>query len=753
MIVEEKVQEFDSYLPGMTSKRFEMKVTGRAFKLLSKDLYSDPILAVVRELVTNAFDSHAGAKKNKHPITIHLPWAFDPHFSVQDEGIGLDEEGLTIFTTYFASTKTETNEQAGALGLGSKSPFAYTSTFNVIAIKDGVRRSATCFLHEDSSPQMTIWETVETEEANGVTIRVPVTECSDFLKFKNALTFLYSFLEVKPKVVGGEFSPHDLTPSLKGKNWELYNAQAWNARFTKKAFVVQGGVPYDISADAGISGLVLYVPIGTLDFSMNRENLQYTDRTKEYLTQFLDDVRKEITLKRSKIFSKESLFGLTVTPEERELMRFTGISQGTTIDLSDGRKFKIMNGSIYLGEQSFMMYAWDPKTNTIHKASKHYNDSKDIELRLYRRKDILAIISDLETKPSGLRSQIKALLQKRLDTSPAKKKLIGDKEQLVLVCKETDIELVNILEIKKVFQEDLAEVGSRGRDAATQKRLIDPAVDQMDVIKTEDSESLIKFADLEGISFKKTATTLSQANTPYYLVIEGPDPKYRLGPNELTSFRVVDILLNTWAMAQDQIKSNGTVLTYVKIRKRLEGSKRFKKLGMIDLGPVLLANVKAWWATVEADYVSKLDQDQILRKNKEFVDKVSSYTRPLRDFQKRNPVETIPSVITRLLQAEDLAEAPMTSVAGVATLYARMTDLQISSPKPRADTRNPLFKEVEEWMSEEDPFLHQIRRPWSFDGNDRRRLLPVITRWFNLLNFEEAKALAQSNLNPEDYII
>jgi len=49
---------------GLTQQEsFQIKATGKAFKILSDGLYSDKPLAVVRELSCNAWDSHVAAGK------------------------------------------------------------------------------------------------------------------------------------------------------------------------------------------------------------------------------------------------------------------------------------------------------------------------------------------------------------------------------------------------------------------------------------------------------------------------------------------------------------------------------------------------------------------------------------------------------------------------------------------------------------------------------------------------------------------
>ena len=117
---------------------FRIRNSAKAFNILSSGLYANKIRAIIRELSCNAVDSHVAAGKQDTPFDVHLPNQLDPTFRIRDYGTGLThDQVLNIYTTYFESTKTESNQFIGALGLGSKSPFSYTDNFTVTAIQIG----------------------------------------------------------------------------------------------------------------------------------------------------------------------------------------------------------------------------------------------------------------------------------------------------------------------------------------------------------------------------------------------------------------------------------------------------------------------------------------------------------------------------------------------------------------------------------------------------------------------------------------
>ena len=108
------VQERDIERSGnFVESTFKIKANGKAFKILSDGLYSDKIKAIIRELSCNAYDSHIEAGTDK-PFDVHLPTRFDPTFYIRDYGTGLSKEDVeAIYTTYFESTKTNTNDAIG----------------------------------------------------------------------------------------------------------------------------------------------------------------------------------------------------------------------------------------------------------------------------------------------------------------------------------------------------------------------------------------------------------------------------------------------------------------------------------------------------------------------------------------------------------------------------------------------------------------------------------------------------------------
>jgi hypothetical protein len=248
------------------------------------DLYSDPELAVIREYSTNALDSHKEAGVTR-PIEVTLPSPLSPFFKIKDYGVGLSvEEVVNVYSKYGASTKRDSNDFNGMLGLGGKSALTYTSQFNVVAIKGGVKIHVSVSRAEDGTGTMEIVDTVSTTEPNGVEIVIPVGYGSRFdEKAKN----FYSFWDKGTVLLNGKEPDHiDGNKVAEG----IYSVHGLD-----EDYVVMGGVAYPV--DGGLwrknsykdFGIVAYVAIGDVHFTPSREALQYTPKTKATVERVRDE--------------------------------------------------------------------------------------------------------------------------------------------------------------------------------------------------------------------------------------------------------------------------------------------------------------------------------------------------------------------------------------------------------------------------------------------------------------------------------
>jgi hypothetical protein len=193
----------DAHSSGVRSASgFTIAQTSKMFKILSDSLYSDKVMAVIRELSTNAYDSHISAG-NKNPFKVTLPTAANPTFSVRDYGTGLSQEDMeNLYTTYGASNKNDSNDFVGCLGLGSKSPFAYTKSFTTSSYFNGKKYTYVASIDDSGVPALNLFNISDTDEANGLEISFAVKQY-DFNEFSSKAIRIFHYFKMKPIIEGG----------------------------------------------------------------------------------------------------------------------------------------------------------------------------------------------------------------------------------------------------------------------------------------------------------------------------------------------------------------------------------------------------------------------------------------------------------------------------------------------------------------------------------------------------------------------
>jgi hypothetical protein len=268
----------------------------KAFAILSSGLYANKLRAILRELGCNAWDSHVAAGRNLTPFDLHLPTQLEPWFAIRDYGTGLThDQVVNIYTTYFESTKTGSNDFIGALGLGSKSPFSYTDNFTVTAIRNGRKGIYTAFINDRGVPAIALLMEEDTEEPSGVEVKFAVSNTADYNKFRQEAQTVFTYFAVKPVVnlEGFQFSENaylqrDIVPGVH---------QYSGGRYSR---AIMGNIAYPIevpNAEQNLGdlhhllhcSLELNFAIGELDFQASREGLSYIPMT-------IDSIRAKLEL-------------------------------------------------------------------------------------------------------------------------------------------------------------------------------------------------------------------------------------------------------------------------------------------------------------------------------------------------------------------------------------------------------------------------------------------------------------------------
>ncbi len=403
-----------------TTGEFRIRNSAKAFKILSDGLYSNKIRAIIRELSCNAVDSHVAAGKADIPFEVHLPTILEPWFAVKDFGLGLSgSQVMNIYTTYFESSKTESNDFIGALGLGSKSPFSYTENFTVTAIKDGMMRIYSAYINEMGVPCVAEMSEALTDEDNGVEVKFSVTDRYDYQSFRHEASNVFRWFKNKPNVVGVDSFKHE-NPHYKEMN--IVPGVHLFADYNQSSVALMGNISYplrDIPEPTKHFGtlaslldcnLAIEFSIGDLDFAASREQLSYVPMTIASIKRKLEEVNANLVLHlaaKANAITDEWKRAIFLQEQSRTRIYSAAVTKYVT-----DTKFELFDIKGYYGTKTFKFLISDlQKRNLSMVAFRHssgtcsrinesreyssgnYVHSWDIPVEL----DVVIVLNDLKT--------------------------------------------------------------------------------------------------------------------------------------------------------------------------------------------------------------------------------------------------------------------------------------------------------------------------------------------------------------------
>jgi hypothetical protein len=293
--------------------------------LLRSRIYSNKILAVLREYLTNAIDAHVEADIPHTPILLTLPTLSSPVLKIRDYGAGLSETDVReLYIKYGASTKRSSNSYTGCLGIGCKAAFAYSDTFIVTTWYNGTKSCWTALIDDNNNGSISCTHSSPNMDGHqdGVEISIAI-EPRDIDTFESEAKKLLPYFDIMPEC-NIEISPLDI--SEEGTGWQLKRSTEdqqrsyWN-RHGGKAIAVMGNIPYKIEEDKmgsltddsvtkllSCDNLIMAFPLGALDIAANRESLEYTKRTIDNLCIQASKVAKDISKRISNATQEASTF-------------------------------------------------------------------------------------------------------------------------------------------------------------------------------------------------------------------------------------------------------------------------------------------------------------------------------------------------------------------------------------------------------------------------------------------------------------
>lgn len=300
---------------GVQNKKvFTITTNAKAFKVLYQSLYSDPIKAIIRELSTNARDSHIQAGTHNIPFIVNLPTWTSNLFSIRDFGTGMSREKIeTVYSSFFCSDRENSNDFTGCLGLGAKAFLSYTKQATLNSFFNKKKYTYTIILNEDGIPELNFFGESDTTEPNGVEVSFCV-ESKDSNTFTTKCREVFQFFKVKPTVIGigQNFIHYNPTYLYEEKDWKFRSDNSYAS-----AMVTMGDIAYPLSNSLikeelrGFCGLPLLIEfeIGDVDMTASREALEYTAKTIKAIENKLEIIKKSLTEKvQSKLTTIKGYF-------------------------------------------------------------------------------------------------------------------------------------------------------------------------------------------------------------------------------------------------------------------------------------------------------------------------------------------------------------------------------------------------------------------------------------------------------------
>ena len=295
--------------------------------ILRSKMYSNAVKTLTQEIMTNARDAHQEAGKNTVPIEVKLPNTLEPFFGVRDFGPGITPDRMkNIFVKYGVSSKRDTNDQVGGYGLGAKSPWAYTDTFNIITftpekrdnIDRMIRREYISYIDNTRKGKLVLVSEEETNEPQGTYILVPCKQ-KDFQSFEQWTRWAVNYWDVRPVIKGSpDFSWNDIKYFMKETNWGIEEQDGnSSSSIEDNALAIIDGIPYHINTNSIFnsdwwnnanetlkkdhamfvrlldSSLRLFFKTGEVYLTANREEIDYkNDIIEKIILKMVDIVAK-----------------------------------------------------------------------------------------------------------------------------------------------------------------------------------------------------------------------------------------------------------------------------------------------------------------------------------------------------------------------------------------------------------------------------------------------------------------------------
>ena len=279
--------------------------------ILSSQVYTNKLLAVIREYSTNARDANIEAGYPNTAIDVTLPTFNYPELSFRDYGYGLtDEEVCNLYVKYGASTKRNSNDYTGCLGIGCKAAFAYGDQFTIKSYTGNKVTTWLAAINESKRGTISLISSRDRlhNEATGVQVSVHIKKQDLDQCQREAMNF---FRYWKPEEINCNIDIEHAEYHTETDDWALLQHTKDANEYSRyhahngKATILMGHIAYPVDTnqctdmeEAGAllnnNQVVIKAPLGCLEIAANREALEYTDKTKQSINALANKLRQDL---------------------------------------------------------------------------------------------------------------------------------------------------------------------------------------------------------------------------------------------------------------------------------------------------------------------------------------------------------------------------------------------------------------------------------------------------------------------------
>ena len=311
-----QVENMDTHavIGGNDVQSFGISNNAEFYTLLSDSLYSDKIMAVVREIMCNAWDSHLVSDKKDIPIEITIS---DNRLTIRDFGTGIPNDQVRqIYCIYGESTKKKSKLETGGFGLGSKAPFAYTEHFTVSNWHNGTKTVyAISRGSVETQGKPDIRTIVSVPDDNiGIEVSMPIKE-RDIERFDQLIRYIahfggmnVKFQNDKLNVVNYDDMEENFIIVRRPDEIETYSnifikygsvvyPVVLKTEYTEQYVFIEQSIkrkPGSYVYDRDSNIIIFNADPNTITVTPSRESLEYSETTMNTLTGIMDNFYSEM---------------------------------------------------------------------------------------------------------------------------------------------------------------------------------------------------------------------------------------------------------------------------------------------------------------------------------------------------------------------------------------------------------------------------------------------------------------------------